>query len=269
MRALLSTQLFAALPLQADALRLAREAGFPSLELFGSARHVDLFHPAERRRIQHLLSSTGTRAPWLHLHADLLDSLRDDNLLAALPDALAELGVEVVTAALLDWPLPSGGQSLDLDELRIRTAEVGTRLVIEADRLDRKAFSRSTTGPMRWLGELCWDLASLSGSAPLSMEEIESMLDGTTRGRMAALRASHGSRDRREPPGPREAVIVEETMRSHGPEVVIYDVADELGMASLSYYREILEQIRTFHEGGMLPPRDEGGGVFWASMAPG
>lgn len=275
MRALLSTRLFAAVPLDFSALELARRAGFPTLELYATPRHLDVLNPGERRRLRHLLRDSGTTAPWLRASGALLQQLLDANVLADFADVLAELQVRKVTAGLRTWPWPGHGPSLDFDELSLRVEEAGAQLVIDAHRLDDPRLSRSISfGRGRqarpsWKGELSWDLANERENAPLSREEVDQMLGDTARGRLQGVRASHWANGHRAPPGTREAVLLEESFRLHAPGILIYDVDDPTGFADPAEYEDVLHQLRTFHEGGMRPPTEGSGGVFWASMAPG
>lgn len=271
MRALLSTRLFSAAPLDARALELALRAGFPSLELYASPTHADLTDAAELGWLRRLFRSAGVRTPWLHASKAFLEQLSEPAVLAGFADTLTALGVRVVTAELRQWPAPPG---LDWDELSLRAAEAGAQLLIGAHRLDDPRLSRSpSAGGIRWRGDLCWDLAPIGaaggagrgGGAP-TKEELRLMLGRTARGRVVGVRASSWAEGVRKPPGQQEVLLLDEVYRAHNPEVLVYDVDDPLGFAEAE---ELLEEIRSFHSGEKRPPSDEGGGIFWAALAPG
>ncbi|AKU92791.1 hypothetical protein [Vulgatibacter incomptus] len=95
------------------------------------------------------------------------------------------------------------------------------------------------------------------------------MLNNVIHGHLQAVRASHRVDHLRDPPGPREAILLEEAWGRHAPRVVVYDVDDPLGLAQPSDYEYVLHEIRSFHAGEKRPPDQAGGGLFWAAFAPG
>ncbi|AKU92790.1 hypothetical protein [Vulgatibacter incomptus] len=154
MRALLSTRLFAAAPLEASALQMAARAGFPSLELYAQPPHTTLLGPGELTRIRRELRAAGVKTPWLRLGAELLGRLRSPSLLSDLVDALEALQIRVVTASMASLPKPRSGATLELDELALHVEEAGARLVLDTGDLATAAVRSLPLG----IG-LGWDLA--------------------------------------------------------------------------------------------------------------
>ncbi len=262
MRALLSTRLFAATPLDLRTLLFARKGGFPSLELYANPGHLDLLRGGEASSVLQLLDSTETRAPWLRMSHLLIDRLADQRLHGRFVDALAELQIQVVTAAL--HSLPRDGSSMDLEELMLLVEEAGARLVLDVDRLDPADLRR-----LPWNVGIGWDLAGPEEEPQVEIAAVDETLGQVGRGRLSAVRAAHRIDHLREPPGEREALLVQEAWHIRGPGVLIYDVDDPTGFGSLADYEAVFAEIHAFHSGGRLPPGHSGGSIFWAALSGG
>ena len=265
MRALLSTRLFSAAPLDAVHLRFAMRHGFPSLELYAAPGSLDVLAPGEPERVQEIVHEAGVRASWLHAGRDLLEQLLDPDRLHRFSEALEVMRIEVVTATLRSWPRPRGGAMLELSELQVQVEEAGAQLVIDVDRLDAKSLRKIEYG----VG-LCWDLGGPAMTMDLGMVEIDDLLRHVNRGRLAAVRASHRIDHHRDTPGPREALLLEEAWRLRTPGTLVYDVDDPTGFGNLADYEAVMAAIKAFHAGEMRPPRaGSQAGIGWASLAPG
>ena|GEM_PF-2127617 len=265
MRALLSTRLFAAAPLDRWHLHFARRHGFPSFELWASPRHLDLLAEGEPERVRDLVHDEGLRANWLHASRDLLAQLVDFDALHRFSVAIETLRIEVVTATLRAWPRPKGGRMLDLTDLQSSAEEAGARLVVDVDRLDAPSLRKIPYG----VG-IAWDLGGPALGMQLDKAEIDDLLQHVNRGRLYAVRASHRLDHHRDAPGPREALLLEEAWRLRAPGTLVYDVDDPTGFGSLADYQAVMADLHAFHSGEMRPPHGgETGGFVWAALAPG
>lgn len=265
MRALLSTRLFAAAPLDATHVRFAVRHGFPSLELYAAPGHLDVLAPDEPERVRDLVHGMGVRASWLHASRALLEQLLDPKRLHRFSEALETMRVEVVTTTLRSWPRPRGGAMLELSELMVQVEEAGARLVVDVDRLDAKSLRKIEYG----VG-ISWDLGGQGLGLELDLEEIDDLLLHVNRGRLHAVRASHRIDHLREPPGAREAVLLEEAWRLRAPGTLVYDVDDPSGFGSRAEFEAVMADLKAFHAGEMRPPRPGlQGGIGWAALAPG
>jgi len=264
-RALLSTRLFAAAPLDEWHVRFARRHGFPSLELYASPRHLNLLGPGEPERLRDLVRSEDAQAPWLHVGRELLARLVDPGMLHRFSLAVETLGVRVVTATLRSWPRPKAGAMLDLSDLLASAGEAGARLVVDVDRLDARSLRKLEYG----VG-ICWDLGGPTLGMQLDKAEIDDLLEHVNRGRLHAVRASHRLDHHRDAPGPREALLLEEAWRLHAPGTLVYDVDDPTGFGSLADYEAVMADLHAFHSGEMRPPHGgTKGGFVWGALAPG
>ncbi|HEY0841142.1 MAG TPA: hypothetical protein VGD74_13220 [Vulgatibacter sp.] len=264
MRTLLSTRLFAVAPLDAWHLRFAMRHGFPSFELYAAPGHLDVLAPDEPEEVRDLVHDMGVRATWLHASRALLDQLLDPDQLHRFSEALETMGIEVVTACLRSWPRPRGGAMLELSELMVQVEEAGARLIVDVDRLDAKSLRKIEYG----VG-LSWDLGGPALGMDLEIPEIHDLLLHVNRGRLHVVRASHRIDHLREPPGEREALMLEEAWRLRPPGTIVYDVDDPTGFGSLADYEEVMVALKAFHSGRMRPLRPGGGGIGWAALAPG
>ncbi|WP_373047065.1 hypothetical protein [Vulgatibacter sp.] len=266
MRALLSTRLFAAEPLDHAPLRMARDYGFTALELHAEPRHFDVFHPGEARRIASCLQIAGVTASWLHIGPAVLNQLTDERKLAAFADVVRGLRLEVVTASTHSWGVREDGTFLDLDALKLRVQANGARLVLDLARVDERVVRRLPSD----LG-LCWDMAgATSHDGDEQIREVDEMLEGVARGRLLGVRVAHlGEDGKRSAPDRHEATLLEEVWRLQAPGTLIYDVDDPSGFGAAIEVRDTLEELRSFHAGEKRAHPEGAGGVFWAGLAPG
>ena len=265
MRALLSTRLFAHSPLGDAPLRLAREAGFPALELYADPRHFDVFALGEVTSVARLLAREGMQAPWLHIGPTVLNQLTDERRLATLADVVRGLRLEVITADTRSWGVRQDGTFLGLEDLKMTAQVNGARLVLDLGRVDERIVRRLPSD----LG-LCWDVAS--GAIAHESDEIrqvDQMLEGIARGRLVGVRVAHLGDGVRSIPDKHEATLLEEVWRLQAPGTLIYDVDDPSGYAVERELRFALDSLRDFHAGGKRAHPEDGGGVFWGALAPG
>jgi hypothetical protein len=173
--------------------------------------------------------------------------------------------LEAVIADTQAFGVRQGGSPPDLDALALAVHGAGARLVLEVPVLDERLLGRLPPN----LG-LAWDLAT---PWPVPDEELRASVEGTlcglARGRLVALRAARLEGGRRVAPGPREARVLESVWRLAAPGSLVYDVDDPSGFGAELEIRELLARLRDFHGGGQRPHDEEGGGLFWASLAPG
>ncbi len=264
MRALLSTRLFACKPLDAGPLRMAREQGFPLLELYADPRHFDVFALGEVTRVGKLLQYEGMQAPWLHIGPSVLNQLGDERKLATLRDVIRGLRIEVVTADTHSWGVRQDGTFLGLDDLKMSAQVNGARLVLDLARIDERIVRRLPGD----LG-LCWDVAGVATHDSEDIREVDQMLEGVSRGRLLGVRVAHQGDGTREVPDRHEARLLEEVWRLQAPGTLIYDVDDPSGFGAEAELRGTLERLRDFHSGGKRPHPEGSGGLFWAGLAPG
>lgn len=264
MRTLLSTRLFCAKPLTFEGLQLARRIGFTDLELYSDGKTFDVLDAAQVRRAAELLGRTGLRAPWLHLSPAILARLVDDATLGLFTDVVRAARFEVVTVNAANWAVRPDQTFLSLDDLKFRMQSNGARLVLDLGRFD----DRITRSLPPDLG-LCWDLAVPLADEGDVKREVGEMLGGFSRGRLAAVRVAHPGDGRRDVPTTREATMLEEVWRLQAPGTLVYDVDDPAGYGYDVDLRETLEQLRDFHAGSKRPHTEDGGGLFWAALAPG
>lgn len=266
MRALLSTRLFASRPLDAVPLRLAKRHGFPELELHGDPRHFDFFRLGEVERVGTLLRREGVRAPWLRISPGVLNQLGDDRKLLAFGEAVRAMQFEAVVADTHSWGVRQDGTFLELDELKIRMLEQGTRLVLDLGRVDERIVRRlpSDVG-------LCWDVAASTAThdGEEGIREVDEMLGGVARGRLLGVRVAHLADGRRQVPDAHEATLLEEAWRLQAPGTLVYDVDDPSGLGNERELAETLDALCAFHAGGKRRHPEDGGGLFWSALAPG
>jgi hypothetical protein len=101
-----------------------------------------------------------------------------------------------------------------------------------------------------------------------ALREVEGLLRGTSRGRLFGVLVARQGVARRLVPEREEAEILEEIWRLQAPGSLIYDVDDPSGAGIEVELHDILAKLHDFHAGGDRP-RPDGGGIFWASLAPG
>jgi hypothetical protein len=239
---LLSTHLFAETCCGADALRAARRAGFPSLELRADSLGVDLLAPGEAERIARALRAEGSRAAWLRIGPEITGRFSDPATFLRFGDAARSLGVEGVTVH---------GQlrnRVDAHELLAQVSLAGARLCLE-----REAFTPDLV--RRWPRDvaLSWDLAAASraGGDP---RDLAPFLAGVPSGRLLVVRVSgRDAAGRRVLPGEREAILLDETWRRFRPEYVVYDVEDPSGFGAATSLDHVFAELRSFHSGEKLP----------------
>lgn len=265
MRALLSTRLFAARRLEDAPLPLARTEGFPDLELFADPRHFDPLDRGEVSRVHGRLLRQRLHARWLHVGSATLNRLNDERCLAAFLDTSKGLGVEVVCADTRTWGVRQDAGMVQLENLKMGLLEVGIRLVLDLRRVDERIARRLPPD----LG-LCWDMAgSTAYEGDEGVREVRQMLGGVSRGRLMGVRASRLGDGRRLVPDRHEANLLDEVWSVQAPGVLVYDVDDPSGMGLERELRDTLAELRSFHNGDKRDRPLEGGGIFWASLAPG
>lgn len=257
MRPLLSTRLLSATCCSTDSLRLARNAGFPSLELRSDSVGGDLFRAAEVERVSRVLTAEGTRAAWLQIGPDVTSRLDDPAALARFGHVLGQLRLEGVTVvgAVPDGPIA---------DLLAQVEMGGARLCLERDTF-------STADLRRWprAVDLSWDLAAASraGAGP---GELDRFLGAVPTGRLLAVRVSGvDGTGHRVPPGEREALLLEEVWRRLRPEYVVYDVEDPSGFGAATSLGHVLDELRAFHSGAKHPHATQPWGLFGSGLAPG
>lgn len=255
MQTLVSTRLFSDSPLDPASLSLLRDRGFVTLELFATPRRVDLGSPAEARRLGRELEAQGMRAPWIHLSESYLPVLGREIRLEELTATLVAFGVEVVILPRAAWSPQSG--TPELSELRSYVQRAGARLLADARSLQDAPVVESPA-----LG-FCWDLAFHEEVDPGAEE---AWLQALPRWRLQGVRVAHGRDGHRDPPGEAEARLLEDLWPRLAPGTLVYDVETRGGAAEI---RHAVDEIRAFHLGERRPPGERGGGVFWASLAPG
>jgi hypothetical protein len=250
MRPLLSTRLLTATCCSAEGLRLAREAGFPSLELRSDSVGGDLFRGGEAERIFRLVTAQGDRIAWLQVDAAIAGKLGDPALRIRFRDALGRLRLEGVSVT---DPIPGG----NVGELLTAVELAGARLCLE-----REAFSAAELSRWPRAVELGWDLspAAAIGAGP---RDLDRFLGPVPAGRLLAVRVSgRDEAGRRIPPGEREAILLEETWRRYRPEYVVYDVEDPSGFGAATSLDHVLAELRSFHTGGKHPHAVRPWGLF-------
>lgn len=254
MRPLLSTRLLFATCCGADALRHARDAGFPSLEL-RSDSVGDLLAPGQAERLARELAAEGTRAAWLAIGEDVTVTLGDPAALLRFGDALARLRLDGVTVA---GPL----RNVDVNELLAQTELSGARLCIE-----RESFTAAEIRRWPRATDLGWDLAAASSSRP---EDLDRFLGEVPAGRLLTVRVSaRDSAGRRIPPGEHEAILLDEVWRRLRPAYVVYDVEDPSGFCASTCLDDVLARLRSFHAGELHPHAPKPWGPLGSSLAPG
>lgn len=255
MRPVLSTRLFACGPPRAAEVDLARAAGFLDLEIHAGPRHLDVLDPGAVRRVARELRRAGLRAAWLHLDQPVLNRLRERGTLERLGDAVRLLEAGAVAASLRAWGVREDAAFLDLDALRTQIEISGARLALDLPQVDDRVLRRlpGTVG-------VCWDLAGAEDAA-----EADVLSAG---GRLLAVHLARPVDGRRGLPDRREAQLLEEVFRRHAPGDLIYDVDDPSGFGAMSELEHVLDDLRAFHAGAKRPHPEQGGGLFWASLAP-
>ena len=255
MRPLLSTRLLSTTCCSTDGLRLARNAGFPWLELRSDSVGVDLFRVGEVARVARALAAEGTRAAWLQVGPDVTGRLGEPAALQRFGEVLGELRLEGVTVV---GPLGNA----DPGELLAQAELAGARLCLE-----RGAFSGAEVRRWPRAVDLGWDLAAASTA---SLGDLDRFLGEVPPGRLLAVRVSgRDAAGRRIPPGEHEAVLLEEAWRRLRPGYVIYDVEDPSGFGAATSLDGVLARLRAFHAGELHPHATAPWGLFGSSLAPG
>jgi hypothetical protein len=255
-RPILSTRLFAAGPLRAPELALACDRGFCDLELLASPRHLDVLDASSVRRTAAELARAGVRAPWLHLEQPLLNQLTGRGALERLGDAIAAFSVRTVAASTRSWGVRDDATFLDLDELRGQVETAGARLALDLSQVDDRVVRRLPPD----IG-VCWDLAGA--------EDPRQGDDLVAGGRLLAVRVARLADGQRAVPDRHEAELLEEVFRLRAPGDLIYDVDDPSGFGAIGELSRVIDELHEFHAGAKRPHPEDGGGLFWASLAPG
>lgn len=264
MHTLLSTRVFANQLFNPEPWLLARRFGFTTVELFADGETLDIFDSIQVERIGVMAEAMGVHIPWIHLGPAVVDRLSDRGCLHSFGDTIRKFHLQVVTAGPRTPALSRIGVGWGVDDLRVEAMTSGARLVIDLERLDGEIVQGFPSG----VG-VTWDLGALD---PADDDEVaagvERFLGGNARGRLAGLRVAHRGERLREVPGEREARLLEQIWKVHVPATLIYDVDDPSGFGAEVELKDTLEELKDFHSGGKRPP-SEGGGVFWAALAPG
>lgn len=256
MRPVLSTRLFAPGPLRARELAPAIRRGFSELELLAHPHHLDVLDRAAPRAAARELARVGARASWLHLEQPLLNRLTERGALPRLGEAIRALDVRTVAASTRSWGVREDGTLLDVDALRAQVETAGARLALDLTQVDPRVLRRFSSN----VG-VCWDLAGAEDPAEGD--------DLVAAGRLLAVRVARIADGRRAVPAEREAGLLEEVFRRAAPGELIYDVDDPSGFGAVAELEDVLDQLHDFHAGSKRPHPEEGGGLFWAALAPG
>lgn len=255
MQTLVSTRLFENSPLEGRALRLLLERGFLTLELLATPERLDLRSPSRARLLRRQLEMAGLRAPWIYMDESYLPLLGRELRFEELTATLLAFKTEALVIPRAAWATPRSQAALL--ELRSYAQRAGTRLLADAESLgDRPVVASPEIG-------ICWDVAFLEES---EREAEESRLDELPRWRLQGVRLAHGRDGFRAPPGERQALLLEDLWPRLAPRTLVYDVETTGSEAEL---RRTIEEIRAFHSGERRPADRRGGGLFWASLAPG
>jgi len=265
MRALLSTRIFAARRLDCAPLHLARRTGFPEVEIHAAPEHFDPFDLGAAQRAIAALQREGMRPRWLHVGAATLNQLGDERRMIAFRDVVRTLRVEAVVADTRAWGVRQDAGLLRIDDLKIRLLADNVRLVLDLRRIDERIARRLPSD----LG-LCWDMAGATAhDGEAGLDEVRGMFEGLARGRILGVRAARLEDGRRGLPDRQEARLLEEVWRLQAPGTLVYDVDDPSGFGVERELRDTLEALCAFHGGAKRDHPEQGGGLFWSSLAPG
>lgn len=254
MQTLVSTRIFSDTPFEPRSLRLLRERGFVALELYADPRWIDLRSPAKARTFRRQLEAVGMRTPWVYLAEAYLPQLGAELRLEELTATLIALQAEALVLPRALWDTEGGPTGIV--QIRSYVQRAGARLIVDArSPADRPAIGAPELG-------FCWDIAFHA-----EMPEVEeAALAVLPRWRLQGVRVARHHEGHRDPPGVDEARLLEDLWPRLAPRTLVYDVEGRGGVAGLHW---ALDEIRAFHVGERRPPGRKGGGVFWASMAPG
>lgn len=253
MQTLVSTRLFSDSPIDGEALDLLAERGFVALEIHATPKRLDLRSPTEAELLRRHLEAEGFQAPWVYLAPSYLPHLGRELRLHELTATLHALRAEALVLPREAWIQAQGLPKIS--EIRSYVQQAGARLLADARSLDDAPAIDSPE-----LG-LCLDVA-FHPDAEAEAERIEAV----PRWRLQGVRVAHCRDDFRDLPGEEEACFLEDLWPKLAPSTLVYDVETGGGRAEIGH---ALDEIRAFHMGERRPPERRGGGVFWASLAPG
>ncbi|HLV60055.1 MAG TPA: hypothetical protein VKY51_01490 [Fredinandcohnia sp.] len=255
MQTLVSTRILSGTSLEPRFLRQLRDRGFVALELYATPDTFDLRFTARARSFRRQLEAAGMRVPWVYLGEAYLPRLGSMLRFEELTATLVALHAEALVLPRAAWD--AAGLPTALDSLRTYVQRAGARLILDAHAPeDRPVVEAPDLG-------FCWDVAPCVHGPEIGEEALARLPRWRLQGvRVAHLRDGH----HRDPPGEEEASLLEDLWPRLAPRTLVYDVEAPGGLAALGH---ALDEIRAFHLGERRPSGRRGGGIFWASMAPG